>query len=405
MKSIERAISAWFNNDAAPGIALVGAALCALVFVNSGFAEPYEQLLATIGIWQFGAFSIEKPLLLWINDGLMAVFFFFVGLEIKREVLAGRLSTLRTATLPLAAAIGGVVVPSLIYIAFNFGDATSIQGWAIPAATDIAFALGVLALLGTRAPPSLKLLLLAIAVIDDLLAIIIIAVFYTQEISGQALLVAAGAIALLFALNRLRVASIGPYVLVGIVVWAAVLKSGVHATLAGVVVALTIPLSDPRDKDRSPLTDLEHWLKSWVLFLVMPLFAFANAGVQLAGLTWSDLFAPIPLGIAAGLFLGKQLGIFGAAWLVLRFGLASMPTGLNMRHLYGVALLAGVGFTMSLFIGSLAFDHSDQQNAVRTGVLLGSLASGIAGYLVLRFLAAGSPSAVAASQDRKSVAV
>jgi len=384
MKSFEHRINAILANDAAPGVALIGAAILALVVVNTGLAGAYDELLATTGVWQFGSFAINKPLLLWINDGLMAIFFFFVGLEIKREVLEGKLSSPRRATLPVVAALGGVLVPSLIYIAINQGDSTAIEGWAIPAATDIAFALGVLALLGTRAPPTLKVFLLAVAVIDDLIAIIIIAVFYTQDISTQALLAAGIGLAVLAAMNRLKIGSLGPYILVGIVVWAAVLKSGVHATIAGVVIALLIPLRDPRDENRSPLNEIEHWLKPWVLFLVMPLFAFANAGVPLAGIGLNDLLAPIPLGIALGLFLGKQLGVFAAAWLAIRFGLASMPEGLGWRQIYGVSLLAGVGFTMSLFIGGLAFGEPAQQDAVRIGVLLGSIASACAGYLVLR---------------------
>lgn len=389
MPTIERRISNVLANDAAPGIALIGAAILALVVVNSGLAQSYYDLLGTTGIWQAGSFQINKPVLLWINDGLMAIFFFFVGLEIKREVLEGRLSSPRRAALPFVAAIGGVVAPALIYVVINLGDPVALEGWAIPAATDIAFALGVLALLGTRAPPALKVFLLAVAVIDDLMAIIIIAIFYTEDLATEALLVAFAGIAVLVAMNRLKFANLGPYVLVGIVVWAAVLESGVHATLAGVAVALTIPMRDPGNETRSPLHDLEHWLKPWVLFVVMPAFAFANAGVPLAGFSFEDLLAPIPLGIALGLFVGKQIGVFGAAWLAIRFGLARMPEGLSWRHVYGVSLLAGVGFTMSLFIGTLAFSDADQQDAVRLGVLLGSLVSAVAGYLVLRFAARG----------------
>lgn len=392
MQSIDRRISRLLANDAAPGVALIGAAVLALVVVNTGLAGAYDDLLATIGVWQFGAFSINKPLLLWINDGLMAVFFFFVGLEIKREVLEGRLSSARLASLPLAAAIGGVLVPALIYVSFNAGDAEAIEGWAIPAATDIAFALGVLALLGTRAPLALKIFLLAVAVIDDLIAIVIIALFYTENLSTDALLVAGLGIALLVTMNRLKIASLSPYLLIGVIVWAAVLKSGVHATLAGVAIALIIPNRDPRDDSRSPLRELEHWLKPWVLFLVMPVFAFANAGLPLSGLQLSDVLAPIPLGIALGLFVGKQVGIFSFTWVAVRLGLASLPNGLNWRHVYGVSLLAGVGFTMSLFIGTLAFDDPANQNAVRLAVLLGSLLSAVTGFVVLRFLAGGDRS-------------
>ena len=385
MRLIEARLSRVLSSDSAPGIALIGAAVLALITVNSELQGTYNAFLATVGIWQVGSFSIEKPLLLWINDGLMAVFFFFVGLEIKREVLEGRLSTLRSATLPITAALGGVLVPSLIYIGFNLGDPAGSRGWAIPAATDIAFALGVLALLGTRAPPALKVFLLAVAVIDDLLAILIIAFFYTEDLSGQALVVAALGVSLLFAMNRLRIASLGPYIIVGLVVWAAVLKSGIHATLAGVIIAFAIPSRDARDPTHSPLADIEHWLKPWVLFVIMPIFAFANAGVPLAGMKIEDLVAPIPLGIAVGLFVGKQVGVFGFTWLAVRFRLAALPTGLSWRQVYGVSLLAGVGFTMSLFIGSLAFTAPEQQNAVRLGVLVGSALSATAGYLMLRF--------------------
>lgn len=385
MPAVERRLRAMLVHDAAPGVALIGAAILALLVVNSGLGPMHDAFLATQGVVQIGAFAIDKPLQLWINDGLMAVFFFYVGLEIKREILEGRLSSPQRAALPLAAALGGVLAPALIYAGFNAQDPAALQGWAIPAATDIAFALGVLALLGARAPPALKVFLLAVAIIDDLIAIAIIALFYTEGLSLQALLVAGSGAGVLFAMNRFRIMSLGPYIVVGLIVWAAVLKSGVHATLAGVVIALAIPIRDPNDPARSPLIDAEHWLKPWVLFLVMPLFAFANAGVSLLGLSFADLLAPVPLGIALGLFLGKQLGVFAFAWLAIKAGVARLPQGLSWRQVYGASLLAGVGFTMSLFIGALAFDEPAELNAVRLGVLAGSLLSALIGYAVLRF--------------------
>ncbi len=383
MPYVQRRIAAVLNHDVAPGIALVGAAILALFVVNSSLSGAYSAFLGTPVAIQIGAFAIDKPLLLWINDGLMAIFFFYVGLEIKREILEGRLSNPRRAALPAAAALGGVALPAAIFAALNWGDAEAMQGWAVPAATDIAFALGILALLGTRAPAALKVFLLAVAIIDDLIAIIIIAAFYTDGVAFEALAVALSGVAVLFAMNRLRIMGLGPYVLVGLVVWAAVLKSGVHATLAGVVIAMTIPIRNPDDPEHSPLMDAEHWLKPWVLFAVMPLFAFANAGVPLAGIGLDALLAPLPLGIALGLFIGKQLGVFGAAWLSIKAGIARMPSGLTWMHLYGASLLAGVGFTMSLFIGTLAFTEPAAQNAVRLGVMTGSLLSAIAGLAVL----------------------
>lgn len=383
MPFVQRRIAAVLNHDVAPGIALVGAAVLALIVVNSTLSGAYSAFLATPVAIQIGVFGIDKPLQLWINDGLMAIFFFFVGLEIKREVLEGRLSNPRRAALPAAAALGGVALPAAIFAALNWNDPAAMQGWAIPAATDIAFALGILALLGTRAPAALKVFLLAVAIIDDLMAIIIIAAFYTSGVAFEALAVAFSGVAVLFAMNRLRIMSLGPYVIVGLIVWAAVLKSGVHATLAGVVIAMTIPIRNPDDPEHSPLSDAEHWLKPWVLFAVMPLFAFANAGVPLAGIGLDALLAPLPLGIVLGLFIGKQLGVFGAAWLAIRSGIARMPSGMNWMHLYGASLLAGVGFTMSLFIGALAFAEPAAQNAVRLGVMTGSLLSAVAGLAVL----------------------
>lgn len=366
-------------------------ALLALVANNSLLASGYTGILDTTVKVQFGDFIIQKPFLLWINDGLMAIFFFLVGLEIKREVLDGELSSFDKAALPIFAAIGGIAVPAMFYVMLNYTNPVTIEGWAIPAATDIAFALGILALLGPRVPPSLKIFLLAVAIIDDLAAIIIIALFYTENLSLVALSWAAVGTAALFALNRFKVMRILPYALIGIIVWAAVLKSGVHATLAGVITALAIPLARPNPDEPSPLRRAEHGLHIWVAFLILPLFAFANAGVSLKGLSFADLLSPVPLGIALGLFLGKQIGVFSLSWIAVKAGLAKLPEGANWVQVYGVACLTGVGFTMSLFIGTLAFDDAELLNGVRLGVLMGSIASGVLGFLLLRWACRNSP--------------
>ena len=386
-----------WRHEAAGGVLLMMAAALALLLDNSPLAWLYDGLLATPVVVQVGALLIDKPLLLWINDGLMAVFFFLVGLEIKREFLEGRLSSWRQAALPAVAALGGMVVPALIYIAVVGGDPEALRGWAIPAATDIAFALGVLALLGSRVPPALKVFLLALAILDDLGAIVIIALFYTADLSLVSLAIGSVGAAVLIAMNQLGVRRVAPYILIGLIMWVCVLKSGVHATLAGVIVALTIPLRVDKGSGAAPLVRLEHALHPWVLFFVMPVFAFANAGVALAGLTLADLLAPVPLGIALGLFLGKQLGVFGFAWFAARVGLCRLPEGITWMQIYGAALLAGIGFTMSLFIGTLAFADPDHATAVRLGVLSGSVLSAIAGYLVLRLGAKPARSAPAPS--------
>jgi NhaA family Na+:H+ antiporter len=382
MQTIKDRTSAFFQHEAAGGITLLAAAIVALLLSNSPLAWAYDALLDTPVSVRIGAFKIDKPLLLWINDGLMAVFFFLIGLEVKREVLVGELSSLRRAMLPLIAAVGGMVVPALVYAAINAGDPVAIKGWAIPAATDIAFAVGVLALLGSRVPASLKIFLLALAIADDLGAIIIIALFYANDLSTLALGLAAAAIALLFALNRAGVRSFAPYILVGIFMWACVLKSGVHATLAGVALAFAIPLRGEGDGE-TMLERAEHALEPWVHFFIAPLFAFANAGVSLAGMSLAAMFAPIPLGIAAGLFFGKQIGILAATWLAVKFGLSDMPAGASWRQIYGVAILCGIGFTMSLFIGTLAFPDPSYAAAIRIGVLVGSISSAVIGYALL----------------------
>ncbi|MFM9937965.1 MAG: Na+/H+ antiporter NhaA [Hyphomicrobiaceae bacterium] len=376
-------ITAFFQHEAASGILLVVAAILALIADNSPLSPFYDALLETRASVRIGAIGVDKPLLLWINDGLMAVFFFLVGLEIKREMIEGELSSLQRASLPIIAAIGGMAVPALVYVLINLGNPKALAGWAIPAATDIAFAVGVLALIGSRVPASLKLFLLALAIVDDLGAIIIIALFYTSDLAALPLWLALLGCATLTAMNYLGVRRLSAYVAVGVAMWVCVLKSGVHATLAGVALALAVPISASADGTASPAEDAEHALEPWVHFGILPLFAFANAGVSLAGLKLADLFAPIPLGIAAGLFVGKQVGIFGFTWLAVRMGLASMPTGATWRHVYGVALLGGIGFTMSLFIGTLAFPDGGQAAHVRLGVLVGSILSALAGAAVL----------------------
>ena len=399
MNTLAERMSALLRHEAAGGVLLLLAASLALVLDNSPLAHLYDSLLTIPVVVQVGALVLEKPLLLWINDGLMALFFLLVGLEIKRELMQGNLSSWRQAALPAVAAFGGMLAPALIYVAVNGGDPVAMRGWAIPAATDIAFAVGILALLGSRVPVGLKVFLLALAVIDDLGVIMIIAVFYTSELSLQSLAIAGAAAAVLLALNLGGVSRLLPYILAGIVMWVAVLKSGVHATLAGVVIALFIPLRTDKSDHSSPLLRAEHALHGYVMLLVMPLFAFANAGVHLGGLSVGDFLSPIPLGIAAGLFAGNQLGIFGFAFLAVRLGLCRLPAGVTWLHLYGAAALAGIGFTMSLFIGTLAFEGPDHQAAVRIGVLSGSLLSGIVGYVTLRWFAV-APGGAAAGNGR-----
>ncbi len=375
--------------EAAGGIVLGLATVLALIASNSGLAGLYALFLDLPVELRIGQLQIAKPLLLWINDGLMAIFFLLVGLEIKRELVEGELSSLRQAMLPAIAAIGGMAAPALIYVLCNLTDATALHGWAIPTATDIAFAVGVLSLLGARVPIGLKVFLLALAIFDDLGAIVIIAVFYTADLSVLSLLLAGAVLALMLALNRLGVTRIAPYALLGIVLWVCVLKSGVHATLAGVAMALAIPMRPAEGE--SPLRQLEHALHPWVAFLVVPLFGFANAGVSFAGMSAGTLTDGVSLGIAAGLFIGKQLGVFGAVYGSVRLGIARLPEGASWTSLYGVGVLAGIGFTMSLFIGTLAWDTADFAAPLRIGVLGGSLLSGVVGYLLLLFATRPSP--------------
>ncbi len=377
----------FFALESASGIVLVAAAIVALAIANSPLASLYDSFLNLKLTIAAGDIAIDKPLLLWINDGLMAVFFFLIGLEVKREMLDGELREPSQIVLPGCAALGGFAVPAIIYAYVNWHDPVALAGWAIPAATDIAFALGVLSMLGNRVPASLKLFLTSLAIFDDIAAIVVIALFYAHGLSLTSLSLALAGLAVLIAMNRLGVARIAAYVLVGIFVWVCVLKSGIHATLAGFVIALTIPLKHPEPAYAgSPLRHLEHILHPWVAFMILPLFAFANAGVSFAGMTAGELTGGVAAGIVLGLFIGKQVGVFATSALLIRLGLAQLPRGASWPALYGVAILTGIGFTMSLFIGSLAFEHSpvDYDAPLRAGVLGGSVISALAGFFLLR---------------------
>jgi NhaA family Na+:H+ antiporter len=371
------------SREAAAGLVLVAAAILALAVANSPLRDVYERTLETSLQVGIEPFALSKEVLHWINDGLMAIFFLLVGLEIKREALRGALASRRTASLPVVAAIGGMIVPALIYAALNWDNAVALRGWAIPAATDIAFAVGILALLGSRVPPTLKVFLLALAIIDDLGAILIIAFFFTNDLSLFALALASAGVAILALMNRLNVMRASPYLLVGAFVWVCVLKSGVHATLAGVATALAIPLTGTRKSQEGPLEGLEQALDPWVTFVILPIFAFANAGVSFAGISANELLSPIPLGIALGLVIGKPLGIYGSARVAIGSGFAEKPAGASNLQLFGTAILGGIGFTMSLFIGLLAFPDPATSAEVRLGVLTGSLISAVLGFLVL----------------------
>lgn len=381
------ALRAFLRHEASGGYVLMAAAALALVLANSPLAGAYFAALTHHVGFALGPVKLDESVLHWINDGLMALFFLLVGLEIKREALDGQLSRPSRIILPGLSALGGVVVPALIYLAFNAANPDSRSGWAIPSATDIAFALGVLALLGDRAPSSLKIFLTAIAIMDDLAAIVIIAIFYTDQLHVGALLAAVGVLAGLIALNRLRVRTLWPYLVGGLALWFFVLESGVHATLAGVALAMTIPLrkSPARPDDAaSPLHRLEHALHKPVAFLIVPVFGFANAGLSFTGISAASLLDPVPLGVALGLFIGKQLGVFLTALAIIRLGWADMPKYASMSQLYGVSVLCGIGFTMSLFIGNLAFRQPHLVDETKIGVLIGSLASALLGLLILR---------------------
>ncbi len=387
------AISEWLRDfikqDSASGILLILAAVLAMVMENSPLYWLYDTLLSTPVEIRVGALHLDKPLLLWINDGLMAVFFLLIGLEVKREFLEGELSRPDQIILPGLGAVGGMLVPAAIYYWLNQGDSLALNGWAIPAATDIAFALGVLALLGKRVPLSLRVFLMALAIFDDLGAVLIIAVFYTADLSLTSLMLALIAVVLMLGMNLMKVTRISAYMLLGTFLWVAVLKSGVHATLAGVIVGMMIPLRDPKDPQRSPLKIVEHGLHQWVAFFVVPVFAFANAGVSLQGVSLDSLLEPIPLGIAAGLFLGKQLGILFFCGIAIQLGFAKLPNGASWWGFYGTSVLCGIGFTMSLFIASLAFEQGGSDTVVlgdRLGILLGSAISAVVGYVLLKYL-------------------
>jgi len=382
------ALREFLKLESASGILLVVAGALAMVAANTPLADWYEALLATHFKVQFGVHALDKPLVVWVNDLLMAIFFLLVGLEIKREVVMGELSDASRVALPAIAALGGMIVPAGIYAAVNWHDPVGITGWAIPSATDIAFALGVLSLFGERVPLGLKVFLMTLAVLDDLGAIVIIAIFYTHDLSVEALLFAGFAVVVLFALNRLGVRRIAPYILVGALLWFCVLKSGVHATLAGVVTALFIPARDAVDPEHPPLKRLERSLHPWVAFGILPVFAFSNAGVNLEGLGIRDLLHPITLGIMLGLFVGKQAGVFAFAWAAVKLGIARLPSGVKFTHVYGAAVLCGIGFTMSLLIGMLAFENAGGGEVIltdRLGILVGSLVSAVVGYVVLHF--------------------
>lgn len=379
-----RMIKEFFRLEGSAGILLCFTAIIALIMNNSSLEEFYNGFLTVPVMIQIGEFTINKPLLLWINDGLMAIFFFLIGLEIKREILEGQLSSKDKLMLPAFAALGGILFPALIYSYINWGDGIAMKGWAIPAATDIAFALGVLTLLGNRVPESLKIALVAVAILDDLAAIIIIALFYTENLSLFSLAIGIIAVVILTILNRKNITDVTPYIVVGIFFWACVLKSGVHATLAGVILAMFIPIRDKNNKEFSPLRKLEHSLHPWVAYMILPIFAFANAGVSLEGLSLEKMLNPITLGIALGLFIGKQLGVMLLSFIAVKLKFCSLPEDVNWKQFYAMSLITGIGFTMSLFIGTLAFEDIENQTAVRLGVLCGSILSGVLGYLILR---------------------
>jgi len=384
-----RALSEFFRLEAAGGIVLIAAAVLALIAANSPLQAAYEAFREIPVQVRVGALDISKPLLLWINDGLMAIFFLVVALEIKREALSGQLAERSQLVLPLVCAIAGVAVPALLFFAFNRGDAAAMRGWAVPTATDIAFALGVLALLGSRVPAAMKLLLSTIAVVDDLIAILIIAFFYSHGLSVTALIWAAVALAAMWLLNRRGVKSLGPYLALGVVLWVCVLKSGVHATLAGVATGLLIPHVDKRnniddDTEHSPLETLEHALHPWVAYAILPLFAFVNAGLSLGGIEMKDMLAALPMGVVIGLVVGKPIGIVGAALLMRALGWARFPAGMDLRAMVGLGLMCGIGFTMSLFIASLAYQDPLLYEEAVLGILGASLLSAVIGYFWLR---------------------
>ncbi|MEJ2437741.1 MAG: Na+/H+ antiporter NhaA [Sulfurovaceae bacterium] len=384
---MKQKIYTFLKSDSVGGILLIFATLLALLLVNSPFSDIYTSILHVPVEVRIGALHIDKTLHHWVSDGLMAIFFLAIGLEVKREILEGHLSSFSQVILPAIAAIGGIIVPALIYTLLNGGDPTAMRGWAIPTATDIAFALGILSLL-PRVPVSLKIFLMALAIIDDLGAIIIIALFYTTELSMLSISIASASLIVLILFNRLGFSRKSIFFMVGLILWVSVLKSGVHATIAGVLFALTIPLSakDETKKDFSPLKEIEHGLHPWITFFILPMFAFVNAGVDMRNLSADEALGNVPLGIALGLFLGKQLGVFGLSWLAIKLKIVSMPRDSSWLMLYGVSVLTGIGFTMSLFVDSLAFvDDRLFAYADKLAILLGTLISAIFGYIILKF--------------------
>ena len=381
----ENSILDFLKLESTGGILLMIAAVFAIILANTPLIIYYNYLIDLPVEIQIGSFEIAKPLLLWINDGLMALFFLLVGLELKRELIEGELSQFHNISLPALGALGGMIVPATIYVAINHNDPVAIKGWAIPTATDIAFALGILALLGNRVPVSVKIFLTSLAIFDDIAAILIIALFYTNNISFISLVIAAVCLSILFCLNKKGIAERSPYFLVGIVMWVALLKSGVHATLAGVLLAMFIPLKNVKDPDDSPLRELEHDLHTVVAIGVLPLFAFVNSGIKFTGMGLDYILHDVPLGIICGLFIGKPLGIFFFCLVGIKLGMTKLPSGMSWLTLYGIAALCGVGFTMSLFIGSLAFEETGVNLLFdnRLGILIGSILSGILGYVIL----------------------
>lgn len=376
----------FFKSEASGGILLLIFAFVAIICANSPLSNFYFEFLQTHVSLRFGEFALDKPLLLWVNDGFMALFFTLVGLEVKRELVEGSLSSYKRAVFPAIAAIGGMVVPAVVYWFINQDHPEFHRGWAIPMATDIAFAVGIVALLGSRVPVALKAFLLALAIIDDLGAIIVIAIFYSHEISIPALTLSAVMVVVLIILNRFKVSSLCTYLIAGLILWTAVLKSGVHATLAGVIIGFCVPLNGK--KGERPAEELEHGLAPWCSFMILPLFAFSNAGVSLLEVGINQLLSPLPLGIALGLIIGKTVGVFIFSYLAVLFRVASLPKGINFKQIFAIAVLCGIGFTMSMFLASLAFDAGAAGERVtglaRLGILIGSTVSAVLGYILLR---------------------
>ena len=384
---LKNSFNSFFRLEAAGGILLLFAAIAAMILKNSTFGEIYGSFLNIPIQIRIGALDIDKPLFLWVNDGLMAMFFFTIGMEVKREIMVGELSDIRQIILPGMAGLGGIIVPAIIYAIINSGDELALKGWAIPTATDIAFALGILALVG-NIPTALKLFLMTLAIIDDLGAIIIIAIFYTTNLSVVSLIAALLAITGLVWLKLKNILKITPFILVGIILWVSVLKSGVHATLAGVILGLFIPMKPEQPGGDPALERLLHALHPWIAFCVLPIFAFVNSGVNLTGVSLSSLAQPVPLGIMLGLIIGKQVGIFSFAWLSIKTGIATLPRQTSMAQVYGASILCGIGFTMSLFIASLAFEEAGigYGRPDRLGIIAGSLVCGILGFVVLKIV-------------------